>query len=88
MTRRAERDVELGGYRVPKGVTVVMDIGAVHHHPRFYLIRGNSAPNGGQKSSPKDFTSLLIFRLASARAVSNAAVTPIAATTLRPGEGG
>jgi len=30
MTRRADRDVEIGGYRVPKGVNVVMDIWAVH----------------------------------------------------------
>jgi len=35
-TRRTDRDVELGGYRVPKGLTVVMDIWAVHHDPRFY----------------------------------------------------
>ena len=35
-TRRTDRDVELGGYRVPEGVTVVMNIWAVHHDPRFY----------------------------------------------------
>ena len=35
-TRRTDRDVELGGYRVPKGVTVVMDIWEVHHDSRFY----------------------------------------------------
>jgi len=36
MTRRADRDVEIGGYRVPNGVTVVMDIWAVPHDLRFY----------------------------------------------------
>jgi len=44
MTRRAERDVELGGYRVPKGVTVVMDIGAVHHEPALLSDPGEFRP--------------------------------------------
>jgi cytochrome P450 len=36
LTRRAEKDVEVGGYRVPKGTTMVMNVWGLHHDPRFY----------------------------------------------------
>ena len=44
LTRPADRDVGIGGYRVPKGVIVVMDIGAVDHNPRFYPDPEESRP--------------------------------------------
>ena len=115
MTRRADRDVEIGGYRVPKGVTIVMDIWAVHHDPRFYPDPEKFCPERWTEEFTKELHKFAhipfgvgarrcigaLFAEAEAmlaiasilqrfqiRAVSNAAVTPIAATTLRPGEGG
>lgn len=115
MTRRADRDVEIGGYRVPKGVTVVMDIWAVHHDPRFYPDPEEFRPERWTEEFTKELhkfayipfgvgarrcigalfaeaeTMLAIASILQRfqiRAVSNTAVTPIAATTLRPGEGG
>jgi cytochrome P450 len=35
-TRRAYEDVELGGYRIAKGTTVVMNLWGLHRDPRFY----------------------------------------------------
>lgn len=36
LTRRADEDVELGGYRIPKGTTVVMNLWGLHRDARFY----------------------------------------------------
>jgi cytochrome P450 len=36
LTRRADEDVELGGYRVSKGTTVVMNLWGLHRDARFY----------------------------------------------------
>ena len=36
MTRRALEDLELGGYRIPKGTTVVMNLWGLHRDPRYY----------------------------------------------------
>ena len=114
-TRRTDRDVGLGGYRVPKGITVVMDIWAVHHDARFY-----PEPEAFQPERwTEEFTKALhkfaylpfgigarrcigalfaeaetmlavasIVQRFQVRAVPNAPVTTVAATTLRPGEGG
>ena len=36
MTRRALEDLELGGYRIPKGTTMVMNLWGLHRDPRYY----------------------------------------------------
>lgn len=36
LTRRADEDVEISGYRIPKGTTVVMNLWGLHRDPRFY----------------------------------------------------
>jgi cytochrome P450 len=36
LTRKASEDLELGGYRVRKGTTLVMSMWAMHRDPRFY----------------------------------------------------
>jgi cytochrome P450 len=114
-TRRADRDVELGGYRVPKGATVVMDIWAVHHDPRFYPDPETFRPErwteeftrglhkfaylpfgiGARRCIGSLFaeaeTMLAVASIVQrfhVRAVPNATVTPLAATTLRPDAGG
>jgi len=114
-TRRTDRDVELGGYRVPKGVTVVMDIWAVHHDPRFYpdpeafwperwteeftrqlhkfayLPFGIGARRciGALFAEAETMLAVAsIMQRFKVRAAPNSVVTPLAATTLRPGEGG
>jgi cytochrome P450 len=114
-TRRTDRDVELGGYRVPKGITVVMDIWAVHHDARFYPDPDSFRP----ERWTEDFTrnlhkfAYLPFGIGARRcigsmfaeteamlavasivqrfqvsALPNSKVALVAATTLRPGEGG
>jgi cytochrome P450 len=35
-TRRADEDLELAGYRIAKGTTVVMNLWGLHRDPRFY----------------------------------------------------
>ena len=114
-TRRTDRDVELGGYRVPEGVTVVMNIWAVHHDPRFYPDPETFLPERWTEEFTKSLHKFayLPFGIGARRcigsmfaeaeamlavasivqrfrvsAVPNAVVTPVAATTLRPGEGG
>ncbi len=114
-TRRTDRDVELGGYRVPEGVTVVMNIWAVHHDPRFYPDPEAFRPERWTEDFTKGLHKFayLPFGIGARRcigsmfaeseamlavasivqrfhvsAVPNAVVTPLAATTLRPGEGG
>jgi cytochrome P450 len=112
---RADRDVEIGGYRVPKGVTIVVDVWAVHHDPRFYPDPEEFRPERWTEEFTKGLDKFAyipfgvvahrciraLFAKAEAmlaiasivqrfqiRAVSNAGVTPIAATIQRPGEGG
>ncbi len=114
-TRRTDRDVELGGYPVPKGITVVMDIWAVQHDARFYPDPETFRPErwteeftrGLHKFAYLPFgigarrcigalfaeaeTMLAVASIVQrfqVRAVPNAVVTQVAATTLRPGEGG
>jgi cytochrome P450 len=114
-TRRTDRDVELGGYHVPKGVTVVMDIWAAHHDPRFYPDPETFRPERWTEEFTKGLhkfaylpfgvgarrcigslfaeaeTMLAVASIAQrfhVTAVPNASVTSLAATTLRPGEGG
>lgn len=114
-TRRTERDVELGGYRVPKGRTVLMNIWAVHHDPRFYPEPEQFQPERWTAEFTKALHKFayLPFGMGARRcigalfaetetmltvasivqrfhvtAVPGTAVTPLAATTLRPGEGG
>jgi len=114
-TRRTDCDVELGGYRVPEGVTVVMNIWAVHHDPRFYPDPETFRPERWTEEFSKKLHKFayLPFGIGARRcigslfaeaeamlavasivqrfqvsAVPNAVVTPLAATTLRPGEGG
>lgn len=114
MTRRADRDVEIGGYRVPKGVTVVMDIWAVHHDPRFYPDPEEFRPERWTEEFTKELHKFAyipfgvgarrcigaLFAEAEAmlaiasilqrfqiRAVSNTAVTPIAAHHAAPRRG-
>ena len=36
MTRKALEDLELGGYRIPKDTTVVMNLWGLHRDPRYY----------------------------------------------------
>lgn len=36
MVRSAARDIELGGYRVPRGTSILMSQWIVHHDPRYY----------------------------------------------------
>ncbi len=114
-TRTTDHDVELGGYRVPKGVTVVMNIWAVHHDARFYPDPETFRPERWTPEFTKGLHKFayLPFGIGARRcigsmfaeteamlavasivqrfhvsAVPNAVVTPVAATTLRPGEGG
>jgi cytochrome P450 len=114
-TRRTERDVELGGYRVPKGRTVLMNIWAVHHDPRFYPEPEQFRPErwtaqftkglhkfaylpfgiGARRCIGASFaeaetmlTVASIVQRFHVSAVPGTTVTPVAATTLRPGEGG
>lgn len=114
-TRRTDRDLDLGGYRVPKGVTVVMNIWAVHHDARFYPDPESFRPErwteeftrglhkfaylpfgiGARRCIGAQFaeteTMLAVASIVQRFRVSAAAgsvVTPLAATTLRPGDGG
>jgi cytochrome P450 len=114
-TRRTDRDVELGNYRVPEGVTVVMNIWAVHHDPRFYPNPEAFRPERWTEEFTKGLhkfaylpfgigarrcigslfaeaeTMLAVASIVQrfhVKAVPNAVVTPLAATTLRPGDGG
>jgi len=36
LTRKADEDVEIGGYRIPKGTTIVMNVWKVQRDERFY----------------------------------------------------
>jgi len=114
-TRRTDREVELGGYRVPKGVTVVMDIWAVHHDARFYPDPEIFWPERWTEEFTKTLhpfaylpfgvgarrcigalfaeaetmlTVASVVQRFRVKAAPNSVVTPLAATTLRPGEGG
>ncbi len=114
-TRRTDRDVDLGGYRVPKGITVVMDIWAVHHDSRFYPDPEKFQPERWTEDFTKGLhkfaylpfgigarrcigalfaeaeTTLAVASIVQrfhVQKVANTVVTTLAATTLRPGEGG
>jgi len=51
LTRRADEDVDVGGYRIPKGTTVVMNLWGLHRDPRFYPDRTRSDSSAGRPSS-------------------------------------
>lgn len=114
-TRRTDRDVELGGYRVPKGRNVVMNIWAVHHDPRCYPEPEQFQPERWTAELTKGLRKFayLPFGIGPRRCIgalfaeaetnvdggfcratiprdrcAGTAVTPVAATTLRPSEGG
>lgn len=114
-TRKAARDVEIGGYLVPAGTTVVMNMWGLHRDARFYPDPDSFRPERWTEKFADDLPKFAylpfgagprmcigsIFAKTEAvlavaaiaqrfqvQAVPNSSVTPVAATTLRPGRGG